>query len=77
MEIAEHPECTEDKGKIIYVWLTGDDECDAVSTEYECGGVYNHNYMDVLGNRDHYCFWNCENCKKNVQLSDWKFEVEK
>lgn len=55
--------CTFNKGKEIDKWLTGDDECDAYSIEYECGGIYNHNYMDILGCRDHDCFWNCSNCK--------------
>ncbi len=34
----------------------GDDECNAEATEYSCGGIYNHNYMDVVGNRNHDCF---------------------
>lgn len=55
--------CSFRKGKIIREWATGDDECNACSKEYECGGVYNHNYMDVVGNRDHDCFWNCSKCK--------------
>ena len=56
-------ECGYDKGKVIKQWLTGDDECNAYSEEYECGGVYNNNFMDVVGNRDHDCFWNCVKCK--------------
>lgn len=38
--------CNKEKGMIINSWLTGDMECDAVSTEYECGSVYHKNYMD-------------------------------
>ena len=57
--------CTYQKGKVIRTWLTGDAECNANSEEYECGGVYNQNYMDILGNRDHDCFWNCSRCKYN------------
>lgn len=55
--------CTFSKGKVVREWLTGDYECNAVSTEYQCGGVYNNNYMDILGNRDHDCFWDCSDCK--------------
>lgn len=56
-------ECDRDKGKIVNEWSTGDDECNAYSVKYECGGIYNNNYGDVVGNRDHDCFWNCSNCK--------------
>ena len=55
--------CTFEKGKVIEMWLTGDQECDAYSQKHECGGVYNNNYMDVVGSRDHDCFWNCSECK--------------
>lgn len=55
-----------DKGAVINTWETGDDECDAYSEEYECGGIYNHNYMDVLGCRDHDCFWDCRGCKRGM-----------
>ena len=55
--------CGKEKGRIISEWETGDSECNAVSYEYECGGIYNQNYMDVVGNRDHDCFWDCKNCK--------------
>lgn len=48
----------------IASWETGDSECNAVSTEYECGGVFHQNYMDTVGNRDHDCFWDCRNCKR-------------
>ena len=44
--------CNYEKGGIVDKWLTGDEECDAYSTEFECGGVYNKNHMDILGNRD-------------------------
>lgn len=57
------PKCN-DKGKIIREWETGDSECDAYSQEYECGAKYHNNFMDVLGNRDHDCFWDCSKCNK-------------
>ena len=56
--------CPEDKGAVVDHWTTGDDECDAESTLYACGGVYHHNYMDVIGCRDHDCFWDCSECKR-------------
>lgn len=59
----EEPKCN-DMGSVIREWETGDPECDAYSQEYECGAVYNNNYMDVLGNRDHDCYWDCCKCKK-------------
>ena len=55
--------CIWNKGRVITDWNTGDDECNAYSVEYECGGIYNNNYMDVVGSRDHDCFWDCRNCK--------------
>lgn len=55
--------CKFKKGREVNKWLTGDDECDAYSTEYECGGVYHNNYYDIVGNRTHDCFWNCAKCK--------------
>ena len=58
------------KGKVVNSWLTGDDECDAKSEEYECGGIYHNNYMDIVGSRDHDCFWNCSNCKNNIKRKD-------
>ena len=61
--VMEKPNCN-DMGKVVRTWPTGDDECNAYSKEYECGAVYNNNYMDIVGNRDHDCFWNCENCKR-------------
>lgn len=63
MEKIDGEKCAFDKGKVIDKYLTGDDECNAYTTEYECGGIYNHNYMDVVGVRDHDCFWQCSNCK--------------
>lgn len=45
-------------------WETGDSECNAESFRYSCGAVYHHNYMDVLGSRDHDCFWDCTSCKR-------------
>ena len=53
-----------DKGKVVKRWLTGDDECNAYSEKYQCGGVYNNNYMDVVGCRDHMCSWDCSRCKR-------------
>lgn len=52
------------KGKVVKEWLTGDSECNAYSQEYECGGVYNNNFMDIVGNREHDCFWDCRLCKR-------------
>lgn len=57
------PECNRDKGIIVRQWDTGDDECRAYSEEYECGAIYNNNYGDVIGNREHECFWDCSKCK--------------
>ena len=51
------------KGNKVREWYTGDAECNAYSEMYECGGIYHHNYMDVVGNRDHDCFWDCRGCK--------------
>ena len=62
--------CNFSKGKVIREWLTGDDECNAVSYEYQCGGIYNNNYMDVVGNRDHDCFWKCSDCKYQKKEDD-------
>ena len=59
----EKPNC-KDMGKVVNTWSTGDDECNAYSEAYECGAVYNNNYMDIVGNRDHDCFWSCRGCKK-------------
>lgn len=50
------------KGEVVREWETGDTECNAYSVMYECGGIYHHNYMDVVGNRDHACFWDCQYC---------------
>lgn len=55
--------CKFSKGRIISEWTTGDEECNAYSYEYECGGIYHNNYMDILGSRDHDCFWDCKECK--------------
>lgn len=55
--------CTFDKGRLITKELTGDEECDAYTYVYECGGRYDKNYMDVVGSRDHDCFWHCGDCK--------------
>ena len=55
--------CFYDKGKIVEEWQTGDAECNADSYRFECGGIYNHNYMDIVGSRDHDCFWDCKDCK--------------
>lgn len=56
--------CHEDKGPVVDSWMTGDAECDAESKRYACGGIYHHNYMDVVGSRDHDCFWDCSECKR-------------
>lgn len=56
-------DCKHETGEAIRRWYTGDEECNAYSEEYECGGVYNNNFMDVLGNRDHDCYWDCSKCK--------------
>lgn len=29
----------------------------AYSEKYECGAIYNNNYMDIVGKRDLDCFW--------------------
>lgn len=50
-------------GVITEKWETGDTECNAYSVRYECGGIYHHNYMDIVGCRDHDCFWDCRGCK--------------
>ena len=55
--------CGYNKGNVVDMWTTGDDECNAYSKEYECGGIYHNNYMDIVGNRDHDCFWDCDKCK--------------
>ena len=55
--------CNFETGKVVEEWMTGDIECDASSERYECGGIYNHNYMDRVGFRDHDCFWDCRDCK--------------
>lgn len=60
----KHNNCKEPNGKVVETTLTGDIECDAYDYEYECGAIYHHNYMDVLGSRDHDCFWDCSQCKK-------------
>lgn len=57
------PDCDRDKGTVVRQWDTGDDECRAYSEEYECGAIYNNNYGDVIGNREHECFWDCSKCK--------------
>lgn len=61
--------CTFDKGRVVKTWYTGDGECNDYSKEYECGGVYNNNYMDMLGFKDHDCFWQCNNCKYKMNGS--------
>jgi hypothetical protein len=59
--------CNLEKGKVVEKWQTGDSECNAYSERYECGGVYNNNYMDIVGCRDHDCFWDCKECKHKEQ----------
>lgn len=60
-------ECGLDTGSVVRSWMTGDDECNAESYEYQCGGIYHNNYMDVVGCRDHDCFWDCRGCKKGLK----------
>ena len=59
----EKIECNRDKGNVVKFWLTGHAECDAYSEQYECGGVYHNNFMDIVGNREHDCFWDCTKCR--------------
>ena len=54
--------CDYDMGDVVEEWLTGDFECEAYSQRFQCGGIYNNNYMDIVGNRDHDCFYDCSNC---------------
>lgn len=63
MKRVDGQSCTYNKGIVIREYLTGAEECGAISYVHECGGIYNRNYLDVLGNRDHDCFWNCQDCK--------------
>lgn len=55
--------CSFEKGAVIERWYTGDGECNDYSVKYQCGGIYNNNYMDSVGFKDHDCFWQCSNCK--------------
>jgi len=63
-----------DKGKVVDSYLTGDDECDAYTYRYQCGGVYHNNEMDIVGCRDHMCWWDCSQCKrkKNKEVQNGK-----
>ena len=73
----ENKDCKYEKGKVVEMWETGDSECDAYSERYECGGVYNRNYMDVIGSRDHDCFWECVGCKyKALEGADAKSRAD-
>ncbi|MBR3268465.1 MAG: hypothetical protein IKI58_07040 [Oscillospiraceae bacterium] len=63
----DNPLCGKVKGNLMNEVLTGDPECDAYDSEYDCGGVYHHNYMDVLGSRDHDCWWDCTRCKLGIK----------
>ena len=56
-------DCRFEKGKVVDSWETGDSECNAYSQRYECGGVYHNNYLDIVGFRDHDCFWDCSKCR--------------
>ena len=47
------------KGKEVSIDQTGDDECNAYDTTYECGGTWHNNFMDIVGNRTHDCWWDC------------------
>ena len=37
------------KGKEIMIEQTGDDECNAYDTTYQCGGTWHNNFMDIVG----------------------------
>lgn len=58
----EDKPCEFDTGAVIEEWETGDSECNAYSLRFACGGIYHNNYMDIVGCRDHDCFWDCGNC---------------
>ena len=62
-EFHEKDEC--DKGGLVDVEQTGDDECNAYDYTYACGGIWHNNYMDILGDRTHDCWWDCSRCKKH------------
>lgn len=51
------------RGEIVDSFYTGDPECNSRTYVFECGGVYNKNYMDKVGREEHLCFWNCKGCK--------------
>ena len=68
--------CTYNKGGIVREWETGDSECNAYSVEYGCGGIYHNNYMDIVGCRDHDCFWDCGKCKYAENIADSKGEKQ-
>lgn len=55
------------KGKVVETWETGDQECNAYSERYKCGGVYHNNFGDVVGCRTHDCWWDCSKCRKKVR----------
>ena len=63
MAVENKPACGQHPTNKVHETLTGDAECNAYDYEYDCGAVYHQNYMDVVGNRDHDCFWDCSRCK--------------
>lgn len=65
MAIENSTDCGHRPEGLVRTTLTGDDECNAYDYEYECGAIYHQNYMDIVGNRDHDCFWDCSRCKRD------------
>ena len=59
-------ECSLKKGSIVDTFCTGCEECDSISSVYECGGIYNSNYGDIPGNRTGDCFLDCSHCKEKA-----------
>lgn len=62
MNIVPGTDCGEIPTVVVSTTATGDDECNAYDYEYDCGAVYHHNYLDIVGNRDHDCWWDCSGC---------------
>lgn len=63
MAVSCDTDCGQRPTNQVREYLTGDEECNAYDYEYDCGAIYHQNYMDVVGNRDHDCFWDCSRCK--------------
>lgn len=64
--------CNQDKGKIVETFCTGNKDANAFSNVYECGGIYNNNFGDVMGNKTFDCFWDCSQCKNNCNQKQRK-----